>query len=394
MHAMKTGFDFVPRTQIAYGVNRVQLIAQDVRELSGGRKVVLVTDPGVVSAGIADVVSQELQQGGIEVRLFSNVKSDPTSASIDEAADCIRSFGAKCVIGLGGGSAMDVSKMSALVAEDDKPAEHYALMANPFRSRTIRLIAIPTTSGTGAEVTSTVVFTNSAGRKVWGWDRQLAPDLAILEPGFTVKLPKHLTAATTLDALVHAIEACTGKDANPFVRAVGLQAIRLVAANLERVIQNPEDLEGRGHLAMAATLAGMAIENAGTGIAHSIGHALGTIGGIHHGRAVALALDAAYTWNVEAAVAAHVEVAQAMGISAEGKTEMELALAGGEKFSRMIDASGLKRSLREDGLSLADLNRLVETTLSKENEPMLNRNCRTAAREDLRRISEYILEAK
>lgn len=390
-YKLSNSFDFMPKTQIAFGIDRSLQIGTDVKGISGQNKVVLITDPGVMKVGLSDIILKALEMDGVEAFVFSNVQSDPTAASIDEAAEIIRQFDAKCVIGLGGGSAMDVAKMAALVAGAEHPAVHYALMARPFAPKTIKSIMIPTTSGTGAEVTSTVVFSTDEKRKVWGWDADMAPDLAILEPKFTVALPDFLTAATTLDALVHSIEACAGKKSNPFIEALSLQSIRLIAKHFETALQNPANLEARGNLALAATLAGMAIEQGGTGIAHCLGHALGTLGRIHHGRAVSIALAATYAWNAEEATQIHAEVARALGVKEEGLTEEGLALAGASEFNRLVETSGLKTSLQEDGLSLADVDRLVEIALSEENAPMRLNNCRVATREELVRFASKIL---
>jgi alcohol dehydrogenase class IV len=250
---------------------------------------------------------------------------------------------------------------------------------------------IPTTSGTGAEVTSTVVFSTDEKRKVWGWDADMAPELAILEPKFTVALPDFLTAATTLDALVHSIEACAGKRSNPFIEALSLQSIRLITNHFETALHNPADLVARGNLALAATLAGMAIEQGGTGIAHCIGHALGTLGRIHHGRAVSIALTAAYAWNAEESIKIHAEIARALGVKEAGLTEEELALAGADAFNRLVEKSGLKISLQDDGLSPADIDNLVEIAFSEENTPMRLNNCRVATKEDMKQFASKIL---
>jgi alcohol dehydrogenase class IV len=138
---------------------------------------------------------------------------------------------------------------------------------------------------------------------------------------------------------VHAIEACTGKRTNPFIQALSLQAISLVSQNLETALQQPENLEARGNLAIAATLAGMAIEQGGTGLAHCIGHALGTVGKIHHGRAVSIALHAVYGWNIEGAVELYADVAKALGVKKSSSTKEELAYAGAEEFKRLVAVS-------------------------------------------------------
>ncbi|WP_256760958.1 iron-containing alcohol dehydrogenase [Cohnella sp. WQ 127256] len=386
-------FDFQTKTRVAYGIGRSKQIGEDVKALSGGTHAVLVTDPGLVKVGVADEIASALRGQGVEVTIFSDVQSDPSSVSIDEAASVIRESNTRCVIGLGGGSAMDVAKLAALVAGANHPTEHYALMANPFEPKQIKTIMIPTTSGTGAEVTSTVVFSNREKRKVWGWDYDLAPDLALLDPTLTVALPPHLTAATGLDALIHALEAVAGKRGNAIIQAVGLQAIRMISGSLMQVIENPQNLEARGQLSIGSMFGGMAIEQGGTGIAHCMGHALGTLARIHHGRAVAISLYHAYEWNIEGNEAIHAEIARAMGAVHTTSTSVEdQAHAGAQFYRKLVEDSGMLLSLAADGLTLSNVDRLAETAASTENAPMRNNNCRYAADEDLNRLAKLILQ--
>jgi alcohol dehydrogenase class IV len=250
---------------------------------------------------------------------------------------------------------------------------------------------LPTTAGTGSEVTRTAVFTGLDRRKVWAWGNELAADLVILDPELTLTLPKSMTAATGLDAMVHAIEACTVKSSNPLVQAFGLHAIRLGTQNLKRSIARPEDLDARGKLLMASTLAGMAIDATGTGIAHAIGHALGTVAGIHHGRAAALALDVVFLKNAGAAPGIHSEIALALGVQEENETVETYARMGAAAFRDIIRHTGIEISLKPDGLTDSDLNRLVDTIHSDENKPMCENNCYTAGNADIRNFARQLL---
>ncbi|XID93477.1 iron-containing alcohol dehydrogenase [Paenibacillaceae bacterium WGS1546] len=386
------GFEFASRTRVAFGIGRIKRLAEDAIGLGGGTEAVLVTDPGLVQVGVAEEVLAALRKGGVKATLFADVQSDPTSASIDAAAAVVRASNASCVIGLGGGSAMDVAKLASLVACAEHPTEHYALMANPFAPKTIKTIMVPTTSGTGAEVTSTVVFSNAEKRKVWGWDYDLAPDLAVLDPSLTVALPPHLTAATGLDALIHAVEAVAGRRSNAMIEAVGLQAIRMISGSLPAAIREPGDLEARGRLSVGSMLAGMAIEQGGTGIAHCIGHALGTLARVHHGRAVAIALYHAYDWNVAGNEAKFADIARAMGAvhNAASRPE-EQARAGAAYYRKLVEESGLRLSLAEEGLTAADADRLAATMAAAENAPMRNNNCRYADEADLAGFAKRLL---
>src|SRR5262249_22239588 len=156
----------------------------------------------------------------------------------------------------------------------------------PLPAKPLPKICIPTTSGTGSETTKVSVFTNAKDEKVWGWGDALSADLALLDPRLTVGLPSHLTAATGIDALVHAIEPRPLRRANPLTDGICLQAIRFTAAYLPRAVPAPDDIEARAQVQIAASLAGIAIDNSGTGVAHALGHALGALGHVHHGRAV------------------------------------------------------------------------------------------------------------
>lgn len=388
-----SAFDFQARTRVAYGIGRSKQIAVDVKSISGGSHAVLITDPGLVKVGVADEIISSLRAQDVEVTLFSDVQSDPTSASIDEAAAVIRESNTRCVIGLGGGSAMDVAKLATQVAGAEYSSEHYALMANPFVPRQVKTIMIPTTSGTGAEMTSTVVFSNKEKRKVWGWDYDMAPDLAVLDPMLTVALPPHLTAATGLDALIHSLEAVAGKRRHAMIQAVGLQGIRMISDSVLQAIRNPQDLEARGKLMIGSMLGGMAIEQGGTGIAHCVGHALGTMARVHHGRAVAIALYHTYEWNIEGNESIYAEIARAMGATEMlSSSNVTQAHAGAAFYRKLVEESGLQLSLAGEGLTVADATQLAETMASTENSPMRGNNCRYAENEDLARFAKLVLQ--
>ena len=297
------------------------------------------------------------------------------------------------VIGVGGGSALDTSKLAAAAAAANVSAQRYELCANPLPAHGLFRICVPTTAGTGSEATRTSVFANASGAKVWAWGVELKPHLALLDPSLSTGLPARLTAATGVDALVHAIEAVTIRRANPLNDATGLQAIRLVVRHLKRAVEAPDDLDARGGMLMAACLAGMAIDGSGTGIAHAIGHALGTVGHVHHGRAVGLSLRVALGWNAEAAPERHAAVAEAMGIARDGRSDRDVAAALAPAYDRFLRSVGLPIALSSDGLGEKDAKRLAEVTMSVENEPMRKSNCREITAADAERFARELLTA-
>lgn len=376
---------------IQFGCGLAANIGEELTSICTAKRVLIITDQGVSAAGHADAVMASLKKKGFETDLFDHLRGEASAAPIDAAAEVIRSARSAAVIGLGGGSALDAAKLATAVSAADHKAEHYALLNHPLPQRAAKLIMIPTTAGTGSEVTRTAVFTNADNRKVWAWGDELAADLVILDPELTLTLPESMTAATGLDAMVHAIEACTVKSSHQLAQAFGQQAIRLGVQHLKKSIDRPKDLDARGNLLIASTLAGMAIDAVGTGIAHAIGHALGTIAGIQHGRAAALALDVVYLKNAEAAPHIHSKIALALGVQAENQAVEKSANIGAQAFHDFIQRTGIEISLKPDGLTHDDLNRLVDAILSKENAPMRENNCYTASTADIRDFADELL---
>ena len=275
-------------------------------------------------------------------------------------------------IGVGGGSALDTAKQAAVVAAAAMGVEHYALGANPLPGHR-PMIAIPTTAGTGAEVTRTCIVTDRAGRKVWTWGDELLPDLVVLDPASTVTMPAHVTAATGLDAFVHALEAVSGRRSH---RARDRSGTARPAARRSTTSRSPSpiptDLDARQAMQEAALLAGLAIDGGGTGIAHSIGHALGTLAHVPHGVAVAIGLAAALDWNVAGAPEAYTSAggrARPSGRRAPGPARR--APGGGRVVDRAI------RRLPELEL---EPDQLAAAMVAEENLPMYRNNCRARRR--------------
>jgi alcohol dehydrogenase class IV len=384
-------FEAALSIRIACGPGRIEQLAADLDRLAApGRPVLLAADQGVLAAGLVARVEAVLAAAGRPVVRFAELSGEPKAAAIDAAAAQARAADAAAVVALGGGSALDLGKLAAAIAVADAPAEAYALMATPLPARPLPVIAVPTTAGTGSEVTRTSVFTDRAGHKVWAWGDGLRPALALLDPTMTHGLPPALTAMTGADALVHAIEAATSRRCQPLAAAHGLEAIRLLRRHLAPAVADGADLEARGGVLVAACLAGLAIDAAGTGIAHALGHALGSLAPVPHGRAVALALRAALAWNVAGAPAAYAGVAEALGVAAPSAA-LPAALAG--HFAEWLDRIGVVAGLADHGLGPAAAPDLVERTLAQENQPMLAANARAATRADLDALAAAILAA-
>ncbi len=342
----------------------------------------LVADPGLKVTGLIDETIAQLRRAGASVTVFTSFQSDPTIAQADAAAEIARREKASVVVCLGGGSALDLGKTVAAIALEHHSADRYALAAHPLPSRGLKKICAPTTSGTGSETTRTAILTREDHAKVWLWGDEIKADDVVLDPELTVSLPAPLTAATGIDALVHAVEAATNRNANKAADLFAHEAIRLVGRHLLRAIEQPRDLEAREALQWAAAYGGIAIDNCGTAIAHALGHAMGSLRPIHHGRAVGIAMLASLPWNVEGN-AAFAGCAADLG----GERSATGFIAA---YERLLRATGMKLSLAEEfrGVSAADL---AEQTARPENSAMRASNRRESSQADLLKLAGAVL---
>jgi len=378
-----TTLDRLPR--ITQGAGLLQKIDGAVEGLIvKGGPVLVVSDPGLRATGLIGAASNALKAAGYAVITLDDVKSDPTVAQVDAGAALARREKVAGVIAIGGGSAMDVGKSIAAVASGSESISHYVLATKPFPKRTIASVCVPTTSGTGSETTRVTVASDADGVKLWFWHDVLKPDLVVLDPVLPTGLPAALTAATGIDALVHAIEASTNTNASEMNDTYAHEAIRLVVKHLRQAVSTPGDLVARAGMQWAATCAGIAIDNAGTAVAHNIGHALASLRPVHHGRAVGLAMRATLPWNVATDEGRFAAVAELMG---EGRNAARLPAA----FDRLLREVGVKVSLAGEGYDHVTPQQLAEFMARPENAPMRRSNRRPIADSDLLPLAEAML---
>ena len=365
------------------GEGALAQLGTEVASLAGsGAPVLLVADPGL-PAGMADEALAALRAAGLAPALFDALKSDPTTAQADAAAAVARASSARAVVALGGGSAMDVGKAVAVIAPGSAPADAYALCAIPFPAGALPCVCVPTTSGTGSETTRTAVLTDAEGRKIWLWGDAMKPAVVVLDPLLTLGLPPHLTAATGIDALVHAMEAATSARAHPLSDISCHAAIALVVRHLEAAVANGQDRTARAALQRAAALAGIGIDAAGTSVGHMIGHAMGSLRPIHHGRAVGLAVLATLPWSVAEDDGPFAAVAQAMG-------EAPQAARVPAAFERLLRATGIRVSIAEEFAGI-DAATLAVQMARPENAPMRQSSRRRVDDADLIRFAQTVL---
>lgn len=348
-------------------------LAARITALTDSARTIILLDPAFGSEERQAPLLDRLARDGIEASLFVLPPGEPKEITAEAAATQARDFGAGSVICIGGGSTMDAGKLVASLVASTVPVASYRLAAEPLPRARLPLICVPTTAGTGAEATAVSVLSGQDGTKYWFWADGLKPDVIVHDPALMVGLPPAVTAATGIDALVHAIEAATNANATPTNNIFAYRAIRLVAQWLPTAIAAPADLEARARLLEAATLAGIAIDNAGTAIAHNIGHALGSLAPVPHGRAVAIGMCATLAWNVEAHPEIFAPVAEAMGVDG-GAQALPAA------FIRLVADVGI--DLHVPGVTAEALARQMA---QPENAAMLSSNRRPVTPADLHR---------
>lgn len=266
--------------------------ANDIKNYIQGDHVLIISDPFLYKNGTAEKIGSHLTD--CQVAYFSDVEPNPSCESVDAAAQVARELGAQTVIGIGGGSSMDVSKIvSCLVTNEGSIYDYYSGGTRTFAPRQTRLICIPTTAGTGSEVTNVGVFTNRKTHiKMPMVDHQFWPDVSMLDPELTVTLPAPITASTGMDAFCHAIEAYWNKDSQPICDSLAKGAMKLILANIKCAYDHPSDREARGHMHLASLLAGIAFSQTRTTGIHAVSFPLTTEYGASHGIACAITLPA------------------------------------------------------------------------------------------------------
>ena len=375
-----SGFVLGAVPEIRFGPGRLADLAVLAETLAGqAAAVLIVADPALEAAGITGRAREILGKAGLETQTYDSFAGEARAEDVDGAAAMARQSGAKLVLGLGGGTALDTAKLAACCAVSGLSAMAYALCATPLPKQRLPLIAVPTTAGTGSEATRVSVYSDPGKNKVWAWGEELKPDVAILDPELPVALPPAITAGTGLDALVHAIEAATNKQANPGNDLYCLEAIRLIAANFERAVHHPGDVAARGAMLLASCYAGIGIDNCGTALAHNIAHAVANLAPVPHGRATGLAMMATMDWVAEGNRAGFARVAEALGSGDPVQA-----------FARLVRASGLKVSLADE-LSHVTPELLARHMALPANAPMRKSTLRYPSGDDLVMLAERFL---
>jgi aldehyde dehydrogenase (NAD+) len=346
-----TGFSWAGPTKLTIGPGRAAGVADEVSKL-GGKRVLLISDRGIEKAGLLPIVQGAL--GSLLKATFLDVPQDSGLETVDAAALAGREAGVDSVVCIGGGSVIDTAKATAVcLGAGGKTIDHIGVMM--LRGQPVPHVVVPTTAGTGSEVTNTAVIRHAErGRKVYILDDKLIPGAAILDPTLTTGLPRMLTASTGMDALTHAIEAVVSKTSNPISEGLALQAIRMIVEYLPQCIERPQDLEARVQMQLASSMAGWAFSVAGVGLVHGMSHALGARVGVPHGTANGIILPHVMRFNAQVAAPKLALVARALGVAAE-LDPAQLSAAAASAVANLLTKIQHPSRLSEVGVKPSDL---------------------------------------
>ncbi|WP_295878499.1 iron-containing alcohol dehydrogenase [uncultured Bartonella sp.] len=341
-------FEAVPSITVKWG--GAKKLGEFVEHYYEERKILIVTDGSLHKAGVLEQPKLSLEKAGFKVAVFDKVVADPPENIVLECVEKARAAGVNIVVGFGGGSSMDVAKLSAvLIRSEQKLQDLYGI--GKVKGKRLPLIQIPTTAGTGSESTNITILTTGETTKMGVVANQLYADKVLLDGELTIGLPKLQTAATGIDAMVHAIEAYTGKlKKNPLSDAFAREALRLLSANIVTACNDGHNKEAREAMLLGANLAGQAFANSPVGAVHALAYPLGGHYHLPHGLTNALMLGPVLRFNMKAAAHLYAELGEVVGTHAKG-TEIERSKAFVEFMEKLMRDTGAPRHLKEVGVT-------------------------------------------
>jgi alcohol dehydrogenase class IV len=349
---------------------------------------VVVTDKGVVSAGLIDEALKSLKAEGLDFHLIDGIEADPPARVVRRSVEIARQHKADGVIGFGGGSSMDTAKLIAVLLNSSQTLEEIYGTGN-IKGGSAPLVLLPTTAGTGSEVTDIAVVTTDDDQKMGILGDQMFADIAVLDPALTYGLPRRVTAATGVDAMVHAIEAYTNRHRkNPVSDALAREALKLLAANIVEACENPSNTQARANMLLGAMLAGQAFTNSPVGAVHGMAYPLGALFHIPHGASNALMLEPVLRFSASAAAPLYAELGDVIGANATGGYG-ERCDAFISKLMEIVAATGVERRLSNLGVSHNDLPRMAEDAMKAER--VMRNNPREVTYEDALKMYGAVL---
>ncbi len=344
--------------RIVHGCGSIKEAASEAKAL-GGTRAIIVTDPGLAKLGVHKVLEETLLAGGLAVSVYDQAELEPSVDSIAHCADAARDFGADIIFGFGGGSALDTTKACAVLLGNEGTIDQYFGMGkvkNPLPP----MILVPTTAGTGSEMTSISVLADTKNGGKWGVvSDYMYATAVILDPELTVGLPPSVTAATGIDAFVHAMESFCGKADTPITNALNIHAMKLIARSMRRAYTNGQDLAARADMLYASTIAGMGFSNTQNGIIHAVGTAIPREYHMPHGVAIACLAPMCMAFNYMARPEKYAEVAMILGEKYDSDT-LALAERASHRMSALLKDIRIAEGLQPYGVTRSDLPLIAE----------------------------------
>ena len=345
--------------KIVHGLGAIKEAANEVKNLKGS-KAFIVTDHGLAKIGVKKPLEEALTAGGIEWKLYAEAQLEPSMDSIQHCTDEAKAFGADVIIGFGGGSALDTTKAASVLLSNEGPIDKYFginLVPNP----SLPCILIPTTSGTGSEMTNISVLADTKnGGKKGVVSEYMYADTVILDAELTFGLPPRVTAMTGVDAFVHAMESFCGIAATPITDALNLQAMKLVGANIRQAYANGKNAAARDAMMYASALAGMGFGNTQNGIIHALGMSVPSEHHIPHGLMMAVCAPMGMSFNALAAPEKFAVIAEILGSAPAGASVREKAKSAAAGFVSLMDDLGIKQGLSNYGIRREELRGVAE----------------------------------
>ncbi|MBN1471804.1 MAG: iron-containing alcohol dehydrogenase [Syntrophaceae bacterium] len=377
---MRKTFSFTGAKKIVFGSGSLLTLADHVKEHHAQNPLVVI-DKNLAKTDLLEKVANVLIPSGIKFTVYDKVEAEPPIELADEGAKTAMKNKCDIVIGIGGGSAMDVAKAIAVIATNKGAAADY-LGLNKVPKPGLPKIMIPTTAGTGSEVTFTAVFLRKNLKKKEGMNSPyLYPELALLDPELTLSLPPVPTAHTGLDALCHAIESYTSINSSPVSEMFSLEAIALIAENLRACVHDGKNIVARERMLLGSLYAGIGLANAGVTAVHSLSYPLGGKYGVGHGLANTMLLPAVMAFNMPSALEKFTDVAEAMGENVEGLPEREAAYLALEAVEALIEDCGIRDTISTFGVKEKDFPDLADVAVTVA-RPLEN-NPRKLTRDDM-----------
>ncbi len=358
-------FSFEAPTRLTFGAGTLAKLPELVTGM--GPRALVVSDPGIVKAGILDRVLAALNDAGVAADSFTQVEPNPSVETVHAAHDLFRRTRASFVVAAGGGSAMDVGKVVAVLAAHGGTVLDYEGIGK-VPGPGVPVVAIPTTAGTGSEVTIFAVITNRERKfKMTVGSPHIVPQVALCDPELTLSMPQPLTAATGMDALTHAIECYVNTVHNPIAKTLALEAVRLIGRSLRTAYASGKDVGARTTMLLASTMAAMAFTRTRLGNVHAMSHPLGAHFDVPHGVANAILLPSVMAWNLVACYETYPQLAEALGERVTGRSAREASEAAVDAVRRLSRDVGIPERLRDVGVSREGIPRMAEDAMKSGN---------------------------